>query len=48
MIVALLDNLGVASALAKDGALDRVFTRRRLLGAAGVGTLALTNPTWAE
>jgi hypothetical protein len=45
---ALLDNPGVASALAENGALDHVFTRRRLLGAAGVGTLALTNPSWAE
>jgi hypothetical protein len=34
--------------MAENGALDRVFTRRRLLGAAGVGSLALTNPSWAE
>jgi DMSO/TMAO reductase YedYZ molybdopterin-dependent catalytic subunit len=47
--VASLDNPGIASALAKrNGAVDHVFTRRRLLGAAGVGTLALTNPSWAE
>jgi DMSO/TMAO reductase YedYZ molybdopterin-dependent catalytic subunit len=46
--VALLDNPDIASALTENGALDRVFTRRRLLGAAGVGTLALTNPGWAE
>jgi hypothetical protein len=46
--VALLDNPGIASAVAENGALDHVFTRRRLLGAAGVGALAFTNPTWAE
>jgi DMSO/TMAO reductase YedYZ molybdopterin-dependent catalytic subunit len=46
--VALLDNPGIASAVAENGALDHVFTRRRLLGVAGVGALALTNPTWAE
>jgi hypothetical protein len=34
--------------MAENGALDHVFTRRRLLGAAGAGTLALTNPSWAE
>jgi hypothetical protein len=34
--------------MAENGALDHVFTRRRLLGAAGVGSLALTNPIWAE
>ena len=34
--------------MAENGALDHVFTRRRLLGAAGVGTLALTNPIRAE
>jgi DMSO/TMAO reductase YedYZ molybdopterin-dependent catalytic subunit len=46
--VALLDNPGVASAVGETGALDHVFTRRRLLGAAGLGALALTNPSWAE
>jgi hypothetical protein len=34
--------------MAENGALDHVFTRRRLLGAAGVGALALTNSTSAE
>src|ERR1700732_2954942 len=34
--------------MAESGALDQVFTRRRLLGGAGVGALALTNPSWAE
>jgi DMSO/TMAO reductase YedYZ molybdopterin-dependent catalytic subunit len=34
--------------MAENGSLDYVFTRRRLLGAAGVGALALTNPSWAE
>src|ERR1700730_8570733 len=34
--------------MAESGALHRLITRRRLLGAAGVGALALTNPSWAE
>src|ERR1700727_452580 len=34
--------------MAEISALHHLVTRRRLLGAAGVGTLALTNPSWAE
>jgi len=34
--------------MAEMGALHHLITRRRLLGAAGVGALALTNPSWAE
>jgi DMSO/TMAO reductase YedYZ molybdopterin-dependent catalytic subunit len=34
--------------MAEIGALHHLITRRRLLGSAGVGALALTNPSWAE
>jgi DMSO/TMAO reductase YedYZ molybdopterin-dependent catalytic subunit len=34
--------------MAETGTLRHLITRRRLLGAAGVGALALTNPGWAE
>src|SRR4030088_1675290 len=34
--------------MTKNRALHRMVTRRRLLRAAGVGALALTNPSWAE
>src|SRR4029077_20018771 len=34
--------------MAESNALQHLITRRRLLGAAGVGALALTNPSWAE
>src|SRR3981189_3406917 len=34
--------------MTKNRALHRLVTRRRLLRAAGVGALALTNPSWAQ
>jgi DMSO/TMAO reductase YedYZ molybdopterin-dependent catalytic subunit len=34
--------------MTKNRALHRMVTRRRLLRAAGVGALALTNPSWAQ
>ncbi|MEA2820400.1 MAG: hypothetical protein QOJ86_2404 [Bradyrhizobium sp.] len=34
--------------MAETAALHRLMTRRRLLGAAGVGALALASPGWAE
>src|SRR5712664_2631307 len=34
--------------MAEIAALHHLITRRRLLGAAGVGALALANPIWAE
>src|ERR1700722_2616977 len=34
--------------MAKIKAFQHLITRRRLLGGAGVGALALTNPSWAE
>src|SRR5229473_681974 len=34
--------------MAEIGDLHHLITRRRLLGVAGVGALALTNPSWAE
>jgi DMSO/TMAO reductase YedYZ molybdopterin-dependent catalytic subunit len=34
--------------MAENGPLHHVITRRRLLGAAGVGALALTPPSWAQ
>ena len=34
--------------MAEINALPHLITRRRLLGGAGVGALALTNPSWAE
>jgi len=34
--------------MAEIGALHHSITRRRLLGVAGVGALALTNPSWAK
>jgi DMSO/TMAO reductase YedYZ molybdopterin-dependent catalytic subunit len=34
--------------MAEIGTLPHLITRRRLLGAAGVGALALTNPSWAD
>src|ERR1700676_1122504 len=34
--------------MAESNALQHSITRRRLLGVAGVGALALTNPSWAE
>lgn len=34
--------------MAQNGVLHHVFTRRRLLAAAGVGGLALLKPAWAE
>jgi DMSO/TMAO reductase YedYZ molybdopterin-dependent catalytic subunit len=34
--------------MAENRALHHLVTRRRLLGAAGVGALALTHPSWAQ
>jgi hypothetical protein len=34
--------------MAEDRAFHQMVTRRRLLGAAGVGALALSRPTWAQ
>jgi DMSO/TMAO reductase YedYZ molybdopterin-dependent catalytic subunit len=34
--------------MAESNALQHLITRRRLLGGAGVGALALANPGWAE
>jgi DMSO/TMAO reductase YedYZ molybdopterin-dependent catalytic subunit len=34
--------------MAENGVLDRMVTRRRLLGAAGVGALALSKTAWAQ
>src|SRR5438309_6820174 len=34
--------------MAENRALHHMVTRRRLLGAAGVGALALTHPSWAQ
>ena len=34
--------------MAEIGDLHHLITRRRLLGVAGVGALALTNPSWAK
>jgi DMSO/TMAO reductase YedYZ molybdopterin-dependent catalytic subunit len=44
-----MDGAGSEEAqMAETGALHHLITRRRLLGAAGVGALALANPSWAE
>jgi hypothetical protein len=34
--------------MAQNGVLHRMVTRRRLLATAGVGSLALLKPAWAE
>src|SRR2546423_11312878 len=34
--------------MAQNDALHRMVTRRRLLGAAGLGALSLSRPTWAQ
>ncbi|MDB5581616.1 MAG: putative oxidoreductase, molybdopterin binding subunit [Bradyrhizobium sp.] len=34
--------------MAENRALHHMVTRRRLLGAAGAGALALTHPSWAQ
>jgi hypothetical protein len=34
--------------MAENGAFHSMVTRRRLLGAAGVGALALSKPGWAQ